>query len=95
MTLPKHFAEVVGDLYTVLCHNLFLVPRHHRATGPSTCGAARTLVEGDPILGTADAMMLFYLIWLVHQCFLAKSDLPDIFFPSTNEKGGQVHEGRY
>ncbi len=37
----------------------------------------------------------FYLNWLVSRCFLAKSDLPDGFFTSTNEKRGQVHEGQY
>ncbi len=29
----------------------FLAPRHHRATGQSTCGAARTLAEGGADLG--------------------------------------------
>ncbi len=31
----------------------------------------------------------FYLNWLVCGCFLAKSDLPDGFFTSTNLKGGE------
>ncbi len=51
MTLPEHRTEVVGDLYGVFRNNLFLAPRHHRATGQSTCGAARTLTEGGADLG--------------------------------------------
>jgi hypothetical protein len=35
----------------------------------------------------------FYLNWLVHGCFLAKSDLPDGFFTSTNEKRGAGSQG--
>jgi hypothetical protein len=37
------------------------------------------------------AILQFYLNWLVRGCFLAKSDLPDGFFTSTNLKGGGVY----
>ena len=33
----------------------------------------------------------FYLNWLVRGCFLAKSDLPDGFFTSTNLEGGEKY----
>ena len=37
----------------------------------------------------------FYLNWLVRGCFLAKSDLPDGFFTSTNLEGGGEVLGPY
>jgi hypothetical protein len=47
------------------------------------------ILRVGPNFGAIVGAIFFYLNWLVHGCFLAKSDLPDGFFTSTNLKGGE------
>ncbi len=74
--------------------NLFLVLRHHRATGQSTCSATRTLAEVGADLGYHGCHDVV-LLELAGSRMLPgkKSDLPDGFSTSTNEKRGAGSRG--
>jgi hypothetical protein len=72
---------------------------HLATTGPAAKVPAEPpapLQRVGLILGTAEAMMLFYLNWLVCGCFLAKKVISQMaFLPAQMRKGGQDHQGQY
>jgi hypothetical protein len=64
----------------------------HRQTAirHRTCGAPHAhSLGGAELRSYRGGHFLFYLNWLVRGRFLAKGDLPDGFFTSTNLKGGE------
>ncbi len=74
----------------------FLAHRHHQATGQSTCGATRTLTEGEANLGYPGCHDVVLLELAGLRMLPGKKVISQMaFLPAQMRKGGQVHEGRY